>query len=371
MTISLRTSLTAATALLFGTCPPSWGQGVAAPTYNDLSRFVAGLPVAPSSSLAALERYPSVQRYQTESRSMNEEWRSKRLQQLHEWAVKEIHPSLSRPKVIKYPFGGPDFVHAATVFPGVDEYVLVGLEPLGSIPNFLAMSEPQLAEYLRQLNHTLRSISRRSFFITTEMREDFGHQGVDGVFAVLLYFAALTEHDVLDGGFVKLGPTGETIPSDPGSADGIWLQLRTTKRMAGFPETQSLYYFKTDLSNDGFKPMAPFFNFLNQRPGGVCYLKAASYLMHTEAFANIRNYIVGNTDSLLQDESGIPNDFLGLYFNLSYFGKYNGPIDMFAEYDQPSLRAIYQSGVAKPLPFGTGYRMRDEDSIQIFGTRKQ
>ena len=100
------------------------------------------------------------------------------------------------------------------------------------------------------------------------------------------------------------------------------------------------------------------------------YLKAASYLMHQNGFTNIRNYLVGDCQFILQDESGIPAEFFATYFNVTYFGKYAGPIDMFKEFDQPYLRQVYASGAARPLPFGTGYRMRDEDSIQMLGVRK-
>ena len=114
----------------------------------------------------------------------------------------------------------------------------------------------------------------------------------------------------------------------------------------------------------------PFTRFLEKRADGVGYAKAASFLMHTPDFSNIRNFLVGNCQYFLQDASGIRADFLAQYFNVSYYGNYAGPIDMFSEYDQPDLRAIYQTGVAKPLPFGTGYRYLDKDSVQMFGVRK-
>lgn len=339
-------------------------------SFDDIAHFVAGMPLSPSSPLSRLSSTRSVIRHSNAAVALNRDWQDKRLNQIRGWARKEIHPHLTRPKVVKYPFGGPDFVHAVTFFPGVDEYVLVGLEPLGSLPDFLGMQELELDAYLNHLTHTLRSISRRSFFITTEMREDFGKQGVDGVYPVLLYFAALTDHTVLDGRYVKLNGSGGTVECSKDEADGIWLQLRADERMAGFPETQNLYYFKTDLSNSGFKPGSPFLKFLEQRPDGVGYLKAASFLMHTDSFSNVRNFLVGNCKFVLQDASGIPAEFFSTYFNVTYYGNYVGPIDMFSEYDQPFLHRIYQSGAAGALPFGTGYRMKDSDAIQMFGIRK-
>lgn len=339
-------------------------------TFDDLARFVAGQPLSPGSPLRQIEALPSVRKHTADTSALTKTWNDRRLNTLRDWARNEVHPRIVRPKVVKYPFGGPDFVHAATIFPGADEYILVGLEPLGTLPDFLAMSDPQLGFYLTQLNHTLRSISQRNFFITTEMREDFGKGGVDGVYPVLLYFASMTKHEVINGQFVKLDAAGNPVVSDAAKADGIRLEIRALDRLPDFPQTASLYYFKYDLSDSGFKASSPMKKFLDQRPGGMGYLKAASYLMHQNGFANIRNYLVGDCQFILQDESGIPAEFFATYFNVTYFGKYAGPIDMFKEYDQPYLRQVYASGVARPLPFGTGYRMRDEDSIQMLGVRK-
>lgn len=346
-----------------------FAQGEPAVSYDDISKFLAGQRVSAASPLNGLMNVPSVRKHYNETQALSNEWENLRLKQIRQWAKTEIQPRISRPGTVKYMFGGPDFVHVESIFPGAPEYILVGLEPLGTVPDFFSMNEAQWDSYLSHLNYTLRSISRRNFFITTEMREDFGKQGVDGVFPVLLYFAALTGHQVLDANYVSLGSNGQA--SQTGSAansDGIWLRLRDTK--PGSPPEQNLYYFKTDLSNGGFKGGSKFHSFLSGRPGGVAYLKAASYLMHTDDFSNIRNFLVGDCQFVLQDASGMAADFFALYYDVTYYGNYVGPIDMFSEYDQPNLRAIYQSGVARPLPFGTGYRMKDEHSIQMFGVRK-
>ncbi len=339
-------------------------------TPDDYARFFAGLPLRAQSPLQQLMALPGVIAHSKETRDLTKKWESYRLAKIREWARAEIHPKISRPTVLKYMFGGPDFVHAATIFPEVPEYILVGLEPLGSIPDFFQMNPAQLESYLAHLSYSLRSISERNFFITKEMREDFGKLGLDGVFPILLYFSAMTGHDVTEARYVSLDPEGKPVICEAPAATGVWLQLRLVNPSPRAPAAINLYYFKTDLSDAGFHAGTPFHKFLAARPGGLGYLKAASYLMHTESFSNIRNFLVGDCQYMLQDTSGIPADFLALYYNLTYFGNYIGPIDMFSEHDQPGLRQIYQSGVAKPLPFGTGYRMRDEDSVQMFGVRK-
>ncbi len=338
-------------------------------SYNDMARLFAGLPLSPGNPLEGLLALPSVNQHYAETRDLTQKWRESRLEDIDAWSRTEIRPRIGQPTVMKYMFGGPDFVHAATMFPGIPEYILVGMEPLGSVPDFSKMNEAQLGDYLKHLNFTLRDISRRSFFITKDMRTDFGGEGVNGVFPLLLYFSALTGHDVLEAGYVTIGADGGVLKATAEDGTGVWLRLRSTVGGAAAPE-QNLYFFKTDLSNAGFKPGSPFKNFLDSRPGGVGYLKAASFLMHTEDFSNIRNFLVGDLDYILEDASGIPADFLELYYNVTYYGNYTGPIEMFSEYDQPRLHEIYRSGVAKPLPFGTGYRYTDADAVQFFGVKK-
>ncbi len=238
-------------------------------TFDDLAKFVAGQSLSPGSPLRRLDGLPSVQKHNADSTALSSVWQDRRLNVIRDWAKQEIHPRIARPRIVKYPFGGPDFIHAVTLFPGADEYILVGLEPLGSLPDFMAMGDAGLNAYLSHLNHTLRSISQRSFFITTEMREDFGKEGVDGVYPVLLYFAALSNHEVLKGEFVKIAPSGEAIAVAPAEADGIHLQVRALDRLPDFPSTQSLYYFKLDLSDAGFKASSPLKAFLDRRRGGM------------------------------------------------------------------------------------------------------
>ncbi|MEI9892358.1 MAG: hypothetical protein WDN28_00105 [Chthoniobacter sp.] len=67
---------------------------------------------------------------------------------------------------------------------------------------------------------------------------------------------------------------------------------------------QTLYYFKTDLSNGGGN--ASFLAFCKHHGPGASLLKSASYLMHEESFSTIRNFLLANSTLIIQDDSGIP-----------------------------------------------------------------
>ncbi len=71
---------------------------------------------------------------------------------------------------------------------------------------------------------------------------------------------------------------------------------------------------------------------------GVVYLKAASYLMHETYFSNIRNFLMGKAVAVLQDDSGIPfRYFLGGGWQIYFFGRYSGTLDIFKKYYQADL----------------------------------
>ena len=72
--------------------------------------------------------------------------------------------------VVFYMFSGPDFLYANAFFPNASTYVMSGLEPIGSVPDLTKLSRDSLAHGLSNIEESLNSILRYSFFQTIEMR---------------------------------------------------------------------------------------------------------------------------------------------------------------------------------------------------------
>ena len=105
--------------------------------------------------------------------------------------------------------------------------------------------------------------------------------------------------------------------------------------------------------------------YLESIPKGKSYVKAASYLMHKSYFSEIRNHLLSNSTTIIQDDSGIPmRHFNQSSWQMKYFGTYTKPIELFQDPYQPNLRKIYKQESQK-LPFGTGYRWRKGQSNLI------
>jgi hypothetical protein len=62
-----------------------------------------------------------------------------------------------------YPFSGPDILHAQTFFPEADKYVMIGLEPVGSLPEFKKEETDSLDAYYNKVNTSLNAILKFSF----------------------------------------------------------------------------------------------------------------------------------------------------------------------------------------------------------------
>ena len=136
---------------------------------------------------------------------------------------------------------------------------------------------------------------------------------------------------------------------------------------AGHPQT--LYYFKTDLSNGG--KSSGFLKWCAGQGPGLSLLKAASYLMHTGEFSAVRNFLLQNSRVIIEDDSGIPfRDLLGAHFDVRVYGTYQGPIQLFAKNYQPDLEKAFRESSPGPLGFGFGYHWQTERGMLILATRK-
>ncbi|MDF2696169.1 MAG: hypothetical protein K0S65_4552, partial [Labilithrix sp.] len=133
------------------------------------SRWIAGASPLPSSE-------PNTE-WVTYARGEEERWQSAqpRLKAMLGWAAREIAPVLPKDATVFYPFAGPDVLHAVALFGSARRIVLVGLEPVGTLPES-SLSPP--ADYFTRLGAALGDLHRLTFFRTHEMASDFERVGV-------------------------------------------------------------------------------------------------------------------------------------------------------------------------------------------------
>ncbi len=281
---------------------------------------------------------------------------------MEKWADLYIKPNNKGKGVLFYPFAGPDFLFADVFFPETDTVIMIGLEPVGLIPNDLQQLKKDNTEFLTMLRSSLNSIMHNSFFLTNSMAVDFTHK-IDGVLSAILHFAVRRSYLIHDIRRVYLKEDGTLNEMDNGGLKGNAIYLLKDGKI------KVVYYFSVNLMNDamtysgaqmaGLSTNTPFLQFLKRANINATYLKAASYLLHNPQFSTIRNLLTEESNLILQDDSGIPLRFINPDdWKVRAYGVYDGPISLFSSKYQSEMKRLYVSSDPLGLPFGVGYKWR-------------
>jgi len=365
---AIRTSKPTGLLLLAFFCvaagPGCWAQQVEkAEKANDVARFIAGLEPAEDSPLAALTRDPA---WQYHARSLDAAWsrlEKDRLSKIRTWSA----ANLTEPKpTVLYMFSGPDFLYVDAFFPDRTTYVLSGLEPVGEIPSITTARRGSLAPSLAGLRASVGSALNYSFFITRNMGYDLRSSRLNGVLPVLYLFLARSGKTIHEVTLIAVDAEGEVV------AAGTREAIPGVKIVFSGPDgrRQTLYYFRTDLSNQGLN-RSGFLKFCERLGIFDAFIKSASYLLHSDNFGRLRGFLLDRARALVQDDSGIPARYFKTEeWRLRPFGRYLRPIPVFGSYTyQKGLNDIFRHSSPPPLDFGVGYRWRPNESNLLLALR--
>ena len=332
---------------------------------NDVARFLAGMPVLEDSPLAPLARDPAWQEHAAFFEKEFSKLNLQQLQKLHAWQETYLPESLQPVPVAFYMFSGPDFLYVDQFFPKASVYVLCGKEAMGPPPDPLRIAN--LAGALGNLENAMKSSLETTYFITKDMKVDLLQQNLNGVLPILYVFIARADKSITNVTVGSLNGSGTFQEGTRGSIPGV--RIRYTDNRSG--DSQTLYYFTTDISDGGIKSTPGFLKFCERLGTGSSLLKSSSYLMFEEGFATIRNFILEHSNRIVQDDSGIPMAYFSPdKWNLRLFGVYLGPIELFKQHFQPRLQELFTQGNPPPLEFGFGYRWNWKEANLLVAERK-
>jgi hypothetical protein len=203
------------------------------------------------------------------------------------------------------------------------------------------------------------------------MRMTLGASRMNGALPLLYVFLARTGNAIQDVSLIKLDAQGIPQPENTPSAPGMRNAAHGVKIVfaAADGRVRTLYYFGTNIANDGFK-VSGFEKFCDRLGTGDAFVKSASYLLHSPNFSDVRNFLLGHTAQVLQDDTSIPVSYFAPdKWQLRPFGRYTGPIAVFARNYQPRLTQLFQKGRAESLNFGLGYQWRVSSSNLLLASR--
>ena len=339
-------------------------------TPDDTARFLAGLPPAQNSPLAALAKDPGWAQHARFFDSIFAREDASTLAKVRAFA-KENLPQ--HHDTMLYMFSGPDFLYATSFFPSASTYVLSGLEPVGDVPQLTSLPRGAVDASLRNMEGSLATILNLSFFITKNMKTQLTAGPVYGTLPILYVFLARTGKTVHEVSFVSLDKDGNFIAQDdPGKRAGRATSQSAAKGVKivfsdGNGPLQTLYYFSTDLSDGGVKTSG-FLQFCTKLGPADSFLKSASYLLRSGSFARVRSFLIDRSATILEDDSGIPLAFFDAkQWRLQPFGHYLHPLGIFPNAYQPDMAELFRN--AAPLDFGIGYLWRKNESNLLLATR--
>lgn len=370
------------------------------PLYNDIARYIAGMQSAGPGGLDSSLRQAKEWKQFAEAFDKNwSKYDSTRLSVMRNWRGQELKEMNNASKTLFYPFAGADFLNAYTFFPQADTFILVGLEPVGTVPDFTIGKGPKEGRstkasdsegtegiieagdagknYFRKINTSLHAILNFSFFRTKSMAVDFRNEEINGTIHLMLLFITRTGNSITDIRPVALKPDGKLVyynSVEEAKADS------TTKNkgveiefLSADSSLKRTFYFSVNLADDMLNKNASFTSFIKKMHPFNTYLKSASYLMYNPYFSVVRDQLIlKGSRYVLEDDSGMPLRFFKPeVWDIQLYGTYDKPIRMFSMHAQADLREAFKdSAKVKPLPFGIGYDYKPGTSNLLLAKKK-
>lgn len=309
---------------------------------------------------------------------------SKRLKAMRDWASKEFAKPNAEAKVVFYPFSGPDFLTADAFFPNGEKYIMLGLEPVGKLPDLKKFKAGEHSDYAQDFKESLGDIFDKSYFITRKMLHDFGKQKVNGLLPVLTFFIRKTGHEIADVKYLYRYKQDSIVER---SYDAKVMDRENPKEVkkpfgvridfvAG-EKQKSVYYFKYDVSNKFFNDTCAFYKYINADKHVVTYIKSASYLLHNNFMSNMKALILKNSDYIIQDDTGMPyKNFIQKEgeWNVKLYGQYARPVSDFKWLNkEQALEDAFKKDSASigKLPFHLGYHWGSKKDVIMFASRNK
>jgi hypothetical protein len=332
---------------------------------DDRFAFAAGLPVE-SPSYAAWQADASWKDFAALSGKAWAEFDSAVLQPMKVWAGTDLVEVREKTTTLFYPFGGPDLATAFALFPGATTIVLLGLEPVGNLPDFARNAEKERQEFFTDLGTLTSDFLMRGYFITMHMMDTYSLGNVDGALPVIGFFLKRGGYSVVDvkrlapdekGGWIET--PYERLAKRPHRPYGV----RIDYLKPGDAALRSVYYFSCDVENTAFRVGSPLYRFFEGLGNLTTFIKAGSYLLHWENFSTLRSLILDRSLFVLEDDTAVPYRFFKRGgWEITLFGRYATPVKDFTNVEQEDLREAYKdpSGSVRPLPFHFGYRWRTQ-----------
>ncbi|MDR2645969.1 MAG: hypothetical protein LBC04_02220 [Holosporaceae bacterium] len=315
--------------------------------YDEVAKRLAGLFIEP---------YDKKQL--NYAKSVNAQWEKLNAASLsHIPAWSAAHLSYFLPQnttTLYYPFGGPDIAYALAFFPHMNNYILVGLEPIGAFDNIKkTIANPST---LPALERAFSSYWKKGYFITSEMMTQLSNRDIRGALYLILIGLARNGCVINFVEDLSIDPSGQAVARQ----DKMLPCVRVVFTPPGKNSPQNVYYVRADLTNINEK-LAHLMTFVKRAPF-VTLIKSASYVLHDQCASQMRAFLLTNSSAILQDDTGIPFCYLSSTHQIYPFGTYKKPaLNVFKHFLQKDLQNFFSNHSTVAIPFKIGYGFNQDD----------
>ncbi len=276
-----------------------------------------------------------------------------------------MHRALPRARraTVFYPFSGPDFPNAYAAYPEAETYLLIGLEPAGTLPSIEGMGDRNIARGMLFLHQLLETFTADNYFHTKEMALfNAWSPSIAGTSGLLLAFLGLMgfEPESIRPFVIDYNGEERTLSRDvPEHRDALDKGEHSVEIAFTVPETgarKRIVYLSADLSNMRAIDRNPgIFIYLERRMPEDVLIKAASYLLHLDNYRSMKRLIMRRARTIVMDDTGPRIAEFGPEWTITPYGEYRGTIELFANRTQPELTELYRARNPAKLPFAFGY----------------
>jgi hypothetical protein len=337
------------------------------------AQILAG--ITPNPLDPALKRLVESDTFKEHQQWMTSKWAQVRgrLQTMETWRSHEIKIPGAQKKTLLYPFSGPDFLNAYTLFPDHGRYVFFSLERPGTMPDLESVTPVQFTKLLQDVRSAFHDIFERNYFITSYMTKQLTTPWIRGTVPVMSIMMALMNRRIVRIEPLDLFPelTQDYDAPDAKRPPVMMRAVRIEFANPGVSGTQQLYYVTLDATDKALEFYPDFLSWASQYKPATVLLKSASYLLHDNQFSKTRAMLLDAADVVVQDDTGIPYRYLSQNpWQVKLYGRYSRPIRPMKYGYQKDLEEAYSSRQEQvPLPFPFGYHWRGQKSGLIVAHR--
>lgn len=308
--------------------------------YDDVAKALAGMKRP--------EELDDCLGYMDYANSIEDQWNKlnlKALAKIPQFTKEHILPKTKDITTLFYPCGGPDVTYAFFFFPQIDTLVLTGLEVIGKFDK-VKQNINNISTF-KALQTAAHSFLDRGFFITSEMGTQLFNNDIKGCIYLILLQLSKLGFEIVSVKNISLNSDGTEIEAADDQLNGLKIQCVKDNK----PKT--VYYLRLDFGNQNKRQSLMQFM---QKFKFATFIKSSSYRLYEDEYSEMRNFILENSQAVLQDDTGIPFRFYDKKWTKYPFGRYTGPtLRIFEPYTQPDMIEFYNQSHYTKIPFALGY----------------